>query len=570
MHKLGENGYSLKSKRPAPLAAIRGRLIAPSLQSLRMYLEAYGLHEMPFSITPDPRFVFLSDRHRDALAHLHFGITQGGSGGFVQLTGEVGTGKTTLCRLLLEQLPENVRVALVLNPLLSPVELLETIAEELRIDIASARGSLKGLYDRLNTYLLDAYAQGLRVVVIVDEAQNLSLPALEQIRLLTNLETPTQKLLQMVLLGQPELRELLAKPELRQLAQRITARFHLTPLDAEEVDAYVRHRMGVAGATRLPFTRLAVKRLHHHSGGVPRLVNVIAERALLAGYARDENPVGERLVDLAAREVLVRPIARMPKPSMPVVVGVVLAALIAIFALRPGKPLTPPAPQLAPALSQNLPPPLLDAPSLALRVQQVGSSATPASQELLRLWAVHANEANAQQLMACGPVLAPGLMCLSASQSLDALVAGGRPALIQLKSTRANNSPSAWAVLLGADAVNVRLWLGEIIVDVPRLHFTPVFQGRSLLLWRGPNVLARVPQLGDSGPDVDWLKARLAQRLNHSVAPGPAEFDELLLAELRTAQQAAGLRVDGVPGPATLRALGAEVDSGPRLRRVLE
>ena len=222
-----------------------------------MYLEHYGLKEPPFSITPDPRFVFLSERHRDALAHLLFGIGQGGGGGFVQLTGEVGTGKTTLSRLLLEQLPqlENstpTRVALVLNPQLSPVELLETICEELRLDLdgglgKSPRGSVKALVDVLNRYLLDAYAQGLRVVLIVDEAQNLSIDALEQVRLLTNLETSTQKLLQIILIGQPELRTMLARKDLRQLAQRITARFHLTPLNAVETEAYLRHRFAVAG-----------------------------------------------------------------------------------------------------------------------------------------------------------------------------------------------------------------------------------------------------------------------------------------------------------------------------------
>src|SRR5207342_1999782 len=199
-----------------------------------MYLAHYGLAEPAFSITPDPRFVFLSERHRDALAHLMYGIGQGGSGGFVQLTGEVGTGKTTLCRLLLEQLPANTRVALILNPMLSPIELLEAIGKELHIPLRGKQGHQKRLIDALNVYLLQAYAEGLRVVLIIDEAQNLSAQALEQVRLLTNLETPTQKLLQIVLLGQPELREMLARRELRQLAQRITARFHLTPLDAEE------------------------------------------------------------------------------------------------------------------------------------------------------------------------------------------------------------------------------------------------------------------------------------------------------------------------------------------------
>src|SRR6187549_2013471 len=262
-----------------------------------MYLDFYGLKEAPFAITPDPRFVFLSDRHRDALAHLLYGIGQGGGGGFVQLTGEVGTGKTTLCRLLLEQLPENTRVALVLNPKLSPLELLETICEELKLDIGQRRGSLKALVDALNAYLLEAYSQGLRVVLIIDEAQNLATDALEQVRLLTNLETPTQKLLQIILLGQPELREMLARPELRQLAQRITARYHLTPLDAEETEAYLRHRLAVAGSARFPFTRLAIRRVHQHSGGVPRLINVIADRSLVGGYAQDLAQIGERDVD---------------------------------------------------------------------------------------------------------------------------------------------------------------------------------------------------------------------------------------------------------------------------------
>jgi general secretion pathway protein A len=269
-----------------------------------MYLEYYGLKEAPFSITPDPRYVFLSERHRDALAHLLYGIGKGGSGGFVQLTGEVGTGKTTLCRLLLEQLPENTRVALVLNPKLTPIELLETICEELKLDTGGRRGSLKGLVDTLNAYLLDAYAQGLRVVLIVDEAQNLSTEALEQIRLLTNLETPTQKLLQIILLGQPELRDKLADTELRQLAQRITARYHLTPLDRVETEAYVRHRIAVAGAPKLPFSRLGLRALFQRSKGIPRLINIIGDRALMAGYAREQESIGERLVDRAADETL--------------------------------------------------------------------------------------------------------------------------------------------------------------------------------------------------------------------------------------------------------------------------
>ena len=269
-----------------------------------MYLAHYGLTEPPFAITPDPRFVFLSERHRDALAHLMVGIGQGGSGGFVQLTGEVGTGKTTLCRLLLEQLPPNVRIALVLNPRQTPLELLETIADELQLELPGKRRSIKMLVDALNTHLLSAYGQGLRVVLVIDEAQELSRDALEQVRLLTNLETTTQKLLQIVLLGQPELRDALAKPALRQLSQRITARFHLTPLAAPESEAYLRHRLGIAGAHAFPFDDGAVRRLHALSGGVPRLLNVLGDRALLAGYVHGKTRVDAPLVDLAAAEVL--------------------------------------------------------------------------------------------------------------------------------------------------------------------------------------------------------------------------------------------------------------------------
>ena len=277
----------------------------------RMYLSHYGLAEAPFAITPDPRFVFLSERHRDALAHLMYGIGQGGSGGFVQLTGEVGTGKTTLCRLVLEQLPDNVRVALVLNPKQTPLELLETICEELHVQPQGRRRSLKTQIDALNQYLLQAYGQDLRVVLIIDEAQELSRELLEQVRLLTNLETSTQKLLQVVLLGQPELRETLARPALRQLSQRITARYHLTPLQPAETAAYLRHRINVAGASVFPFDDAAVRRLHALSGGVPRLLNVLGERALLAGYVHGRNRIDAGLVEMAAREVLppIRPAA---------------------------------------------------------------------------------------------------------------------------------------------------------------------------------------------------------------------------------------------------------------------
>src|SRR5512144_2369039 len=267
-----------------------------------MYAAHFGLSEPPFSITPDSRYVYMSEAHRDGLAHLVYGIGQGG--GFVQLTGEVGTGKTTVCRCLLQQLPPHVDVAFVLNPRLTALELLATVCDELRIPYPSTTDSLKVLVDALYRYLLDAHARGRRTVLVIDEAQNLSVEVLEQIRLLTNLETDRDKLLQVILIGQPELAALLARPALRQLAQRVTARYHLQPLAARDTVACVRHRLRVAGQSAMLFTPAALREVHRRSGGVPRLINLIGDRALLGAFAHDRHRVDARTVRRAASEAL--------------------------------------------------------------------------------------------------------------------------------------------------------------------------------------------------------------------------------------------------------------------------
>ena len=248
-----------------------------------MYYDYFGLKAPPFTIAPDPRYLYMSERHREALAHLLYAFQ--GEGAFVLLTGEVGTGKTTICRALLAQLPENSDVALVLNPRLGVGELLATICDELGVTHPEHRNSLKAWIDVLNAHLLAAHAQGRNTVLLIDEAQNLSAKVLEQLRLLTNLETTTRKLLQIVLVGQPELRALLAKPELRQLAQRITARYHIEPLRADELPVYVEHRLEVAGARNTLFERSCFAPLYRASGGIPRLINSICDRALLGAYA---------------------------------------------------------------------------------------------------------------------------------------------------------------------------------------------------------------------------------------------------------------------------------------------
>src|SRR5580658_8035200 len=300
-----------------------------------MYLAFFGLHETPFAITPDPRYLFLSERHAEALAHLLYGVTE--AGGFIQLTGEVGTGKTTVVRSLLAQTPKHVEIALILNPRMTAPEFLLTICAELGIGVNdSATGSVKDLVDILSQYLLRAHSGGKRVILIVDEAQNLAPEVLEQVRLLTNLETNTRKLLQIILIGQPELRDLLARNELRQLAQRVTGRYHLHPLSAQETAAYVRHRMRVAGATSDIFSPSALAEVYRLSGGVPRVVNVICDRALLGGYSMDRHRVTGNLVRHAASEVFGRRFTPRWLPWL----GATAAALVLIATVWGMWPLT--------------------------------------------------------------------------------------------------------------------------------------------------------------------------------------------------------------------------------------
>ena len=532
-----------------------------------MYLEFYGLKEPPFSITPDPRYVFLSERHRDALAHLLYGVGKGGSGGFVQLTGEVGTGKTTLCRLLLEQLPENTRVALVLNPKLSPVELLETMCEELHLDIDAKRGSLKGLVDTLNAYLLDAYAQGLRVVLIADEAQNLSTDALEQVRLLTNLETPTQKLLQIILLGQPELREKLNQPELRQLAQRITARYHLTPLDRDETEAYVRHRLAVAGGARVPFSRLGLRALYQRSTGIPRLINIIADRALMAGYAREQDSIGERLVDRAADETLpgharywLRRYGRWAAAAL---------AVIAIVSTLPyWRYRAPQPPVQAATITPSIALPHED-PLVQVRaaIARSPDSELTAWTQLLARWQVNSGDVSVRDAARCQNMIFTGLDCLRGSGTIDQLARFDRPLILLLHQADVH----AQALLQGVDAQHVRLDLAGQSRVIDKAALSGIWNGEFIAVWRLPAGIPATLHAGDAGPGVAWIKAQLAHMdAGKAAETGPAYFDAALEDRVRKLQVAYGIKPDGIVGPETLFALSALDETGPHLFRTVQ
>jgi len=267
-----------------------------------VYKEYFRLTDLPFSIAPDPTYLYMSEKHREALAHLIYGVNS--EGAFVLLTGEVGTGKTTICRCMLDQLPQNCDIAFILNPRLTELELLATICEEIGIDRLDDTTSIKGFVDRINRHLLDSHAAGRKTLLIIDEAQNLTSSVLEQLRLLTNLETNRCKLLQIVLIGQPELRDMLARRELRQLSQRITARFHLNPLSKGEIADYVVHRLTIAGARRRLFHPTAIARLFRLSGGIPRIINLICDRALLGTYTQGKARVDKNTLCRAASEVL--------------------------------------------------------------------------------------------------------------------------------------------------------------------------------------------------------------------------------------------------------------------------
>ena len=268
-----------------------------------MYTRYFGLVEKPFAIAPNPRFLYMSELHREALAHLLYGIN--GEGCIILFTGGVGTGKTTVCRCLVDQLPETTDIALILNPKLTISDLLKTICEELGIVISGKDPTNKDFIDGLNAYLLDAHSKGRITAVVIDEAQNLETEVLEQLRLLTNLETDTQKLLQIVLIGQPELRDILKIPALSQVSQRITTRYHLEALQAEDVSAYIHHRISVAGGDprTLAISDNVIRLINKHSGGIPRLINIICDRALLGAYAENKAYIDTKIAQKAVQEV---------------------------------------------------------------------------------------------------------------------------------------------------------------------------------------------------------------------------------------------------------------------------
>jgi general secretion pathway protein A len=532
-----------------------------------MYLEFFGLNEKPFAITPDPRYLYLSERHAEALAHLLYGINE--AGGFVQLTGEVGTGKTTIVRSLLAQAPKNAEIALILNPRMTAPEFLLTICEELAIEVPGAsRASLKDLVDVLSAHLLRAHAAGRRVVLVVDEAQNLSFEVLEQVRLLTNLETNTQKLLQIILIGQPELRELLARNELRQLAQRITGRYHLDPLSREETTAYVRHRLRVAGATAELFSPWALREVYRLSRGVPRIINVICDRALLGAYSLDRHRVGGALVRRAAAEVFGRAFAAfwLPWAAAALVAALLAAVTATLWALGPW---TPGAHSAGTAHANTSVATVAPAPA-------TGAVVAPAAPTLAQLLTAHAAETDTDSAFGklftlwgaryqadgsdpCTQALRVHLECLAERGSFGQLRLYNHPAILMLNDA---GGASHQVVLSGLDDEHARIDLGgPQAVGLGELsHF---WLGDFVMLWRPASSPVRPLAAGMRGAEVRWLRQSL-EHLAHVDSPTPASdvFDAQLSGLVRDFQRAHQLSVDGIAGRETQIALAGAV-GGP-------
>lgn len=558
-----------------------------------MYTEFFGLREKPFSITPDPRYLFMSERHGEALAHLVYGVTE--SGGFIQLTGEVGTGKTTLVRtLLLNRMPNNADVAVVLNPQLSVLEFLATICEELHIDVTHNRGSIKAQTDALNRHLLDAHSEGRRTILIVDEAQNLSPAVLEQVRLLTNLETAKQKLLQIILIGQPELRELLARNDLRQLAQRITGRYHLEPLTRDETAQYIEHRLKVAGALGEVFDSGAKKSVFNLSQGVPRLINVICDRALLGAYSEESRRVNSRLVRRAAAEVsgeLERPVWLRPALATTAVIGIaVIAASIwsytqqsagnssealldapAVAAEPQEKELAaePEAAQPEPVAEATVEPaaPVAGTPTLNEQLQ-LGAPLTTTTSALTSLFEAWGLEYQAAAQSACSQASRAGLVCLYQRGSWSGLKQMDRPAIMTL----VDDAGESHEVLLTAvRGDTVELSIGGVLVEHPASSLLESWFGQYMLLWRPPGGTPVSLGRGERNESVVWLRASLAAiDPRYTIANQESDVYDAELEQLvRRFQRDHRLSVDGVAGQQTQIVINSllAVDGTPRLTR---
>ncbi len=538
-----------------------------------MYYQYFGLTEAPFSIAVNPRYLFMSARHRDALAHLLYGV--GAGGGFILLTGEVGTGKTTINRCVLEQLPQDTDIAIILNPALNAIELLASACDELCIEYDYDGHTLKTLTDSLHRFLLENHAKGRKTVLLIDEAQHLDFDVLEQIRLLTNLETNSEKLLQIILIGQPELAQMLARPELRQLNQRITARYNLSPLNLDETGAYIQHRLHVAGMTpgRLIFPPSVVRSIHKATQGIPRLINVLCDRMLLGAYGRNESSVSHAIFKLATREVLGDEAAVTPVWRW---LGVAVVLLLAVWSAgwllgkyTGGSAMLTPSwvdrqqetenaetsgqdvllDVVVPPSPERLPDEVLLTPPNAINAMQAPRVA------MADLWSLYAVDPAPDAV--CGNAAQTGLACLEGEAwTWDELTAFNAPLLLEVITPERF---SAEVLLLGMDEPMAWVLVEGTVMRVPLAELAPYWTGRYRLLWHPPAGFDKSLVPGDVSAVVAVV-AQLFARLDAQPIPLAGErFNRALEQRVRLFQRQNMLVDDGVVGVQTLLKLNEKL-----------
>lgn len=578
-----------------------------------MYNTYFGFKESPFSIAPDPRYLFMTDQHREALAHLVYGLNS--EGGCILLTGEVGTGKTTVCRCLLEQIPEQSNIALVFNPKVTATELLATICDELGIDYPEGNNSVKTYIDRINAFLLQANAAGQKTVLIIDEAQNMDHTVLEQLRLLTNLETNQRKLLQIIILGQPELLDILAQENMRQLAQRITARFHLKPLSRFEIKAYISHRLAVAGSNIQLFDEKAQQKLYQLSKGIPRIINIICDRALLGAYVENKARVDLQTLNKAAREVFgeqqqskrkqaqwpaffsaaagiavvtaltfaliqsnilksfaanvstlletqqqtiaTTPVVTMEREpdvevkAIPVADKAIASATVTIETTQQAETETETADSIDVSTASDTVSDFYD-----LVFSDAPDSKLQAYTDLLDVWNRDYDPSNDGS--ACDFAKLDGLSCLHRQGNLRSLAILNRPAVLKLYDEQHN---PAYVILTYMNDTEATLRRGDETINISTDVLNQYWLGEYTLLWQKPPYYNAAIQPGSQGPLVQWLDQQLVRIYGQNHVPTIHDtYNEELRSQVVKFQLSKGLIPDGVVGPHTFILLNSELE----------
>lgn len=559
-----------------------------------MYYDFFGFREPPFSIAPDPRYLYLSERHKEALAHLMYGVQ--GQGGFIVITGEVGTGKTTVSRCFIENAPDHVDIALILNPRLSARELLSAICDELEIAHPSG-ATIKQMVDLINQNLLKAHAAGRHKVLMIDEAQNLSADVLEQLRLLTNLETAEKKLLQIVLLGQPELQQILALPKLRQLNQRVTARYHLDAISNDELPAYLSYRLGVAGMRGDVFTPSAVRKLYRLSNGIPRLINLISDRALLGAYAEGEHELTTTHIRQAAKEVAgnknlgPRSTSSGQQSGMTrylVLAASLLLATISTFwvyqqwstpdvvadevdagseervgTVQRGEALSVENEDQSLALADRSPSAKIsNLPDFSFSEQTL--SLPDAFRELFDIWGL--TYTPKESPIACDFARTSGLACLERQGSRRSLEFLDRPAMLMLQDAAGNRG---YAVLRHIEGNVADIALPKGLVKVSFSSLEPFWFGEYRVLWQLPEYVNTRADENDAAGEELWIGSRMMEIAD---TYGGSSADAARIKRMSAQQQVRwyqsfrGLTVDGIAGAMTVIQINSDINADvPRL-----